>query len=100
MNDPLSQTDTQACAARTFFQIAFLKDSKFCNALYRCSCNYDYSSQGKLSIQGEFCLMLPFATSLPKLVPPLELPRKFVSIMFSASSSAPGTKHGIFKIHL
>lgn len=29
MNDPLPQTDTQAYAARSLFQIAFLKDLRF-----------------------------------------------------------------------
>lgn len=45
MNDPLPQTDTQACAVRSLFQIAFLTESHVCNVSYRCSCNYDYSSQ-------------------------------------------------------
>lgn len=45
MNDPLCHTDIQASAVRSLFQTSFLTESHVCNVSYRCSCNYDYSSQ-------------------------------------------------------
>lgn len=49
MNDPLPQTDTQAYAARSLFQIAFLKDLRF--ATQDTDVAVIMNTQGKLSIQ-------------------------------------------------